>query len=131
MIDSYAWIEQFTASINACKVKEVLEKAEELYTPDIVLAEVARKYIRDKVADDITKTRLQQIGDNSQIIYLSSELAFESAKCYVELAQYARKNKHNTPSLSDAIILATARALNAKILTGDQHFQSLPETVWI
>ncbi len=131
MIDSYAWIEQFTGSTNASKVKDTLENAEELYTPDVVLAEVARKYIRDNVADNITKTRLQQIGDNSKIVYLSPKLAFESAKCYSELAEHARKNKNNKPSLADAIVLATARALNAKVLTGDQHFKSLPETVWI
>jgi len=34
-------------------------------------------------------------------------------------------------SLFDAIILATARTLNAKIITGDEHFRDLDETLWI
>jgi predicted nucleic acid-binding protein len=131
VIDSYAWIEQFTASVGASRVKKVLEDADVLYTPGIVLAEVARKYLRDGVADSTVKIRLEQIADNSLIVNLNPDLAFRSAKCYPELAENARKNKLNTPSLADAIILATARAFNAKILTRDRHFKPLPETVLI
>jgi predicted nucleic acid-binding protein len=131
VIDSYAWIEQFTGSSNGSKVKEVLESADELYTPDIVLAEIARKYIREGVEDKMVNTRLEQITANSNITYLDSKLALESAKCYLELANNARKNKLNAPSLFDAIILATGRLLKAKVLTGDEHFKFLPETIWI
>jgi len=131
VIDSYAWIELFKGSINGNKVKEVLESADELYTPDTVLAEVARKYVREDTAKDVVNARLEQIGANSSIVCLDSKLAYESAKCYLELSDNARKNKFNTPSLFDAIVLATARVLNAKVLTGDQHFKSLPETIWI
>jgi predicted nucleic acid-binding protein len=131
VIDSYAWIELFTGSANAKKVSEILANADELYTPDIIFAEVARKYTRDSVDDDIIHTRLQQISDNSKIVFLEPKLAFESAKCYPEMERSARKNKINTPSLVDAIVLATARMFKAKVLTGDQHFKSLPETIWI
>jgi predicted nucleic acid-binding protein len=131
VIDSYAWIEHFAGSTNANTVKEILENADELYTPDVVLAEIARKYIRDNVDNDIIKKRLQQIADNSKIVYLDPKLAFESANCYREIESSARKNKCNTPSLADAIVLATARMLHAKVLTGDTHFKNLPETIWI
>jgi predicted nucleic acid-binding protein len=131
VIDSYAWIEQFTGSANGKKVKEILENADELYTPDLVLAEVARKYIRSNVDDNTINKRLQQIANNSKIVSLDPKLAFESAKCYREIEESARKNKFNTPSLADAIVLASARMLNAKVLTGDQHFKNLPDTVWI
>lgn len=131
VIDSYAWIELFKGSINGNKVKEVLASADELYTSDTVLAEIARKYLREGTERDIIDTRLEQIGANSNIVCLDSKLSYESAKCYLELSDGARKNKFNTPSLFDAIVLATARVLNAKVLTGDQHFKSLPETIWI
>jgi predicted nucleic acid-binding protein len=131
VIDSYAWIEQFAGSANAKKVSEILANADELYTPDIVLAEIARKYIRDGIDDDTIHNRLRQISDNSKIVNLEPKLAFESAKCYSEIEKSARKNKFNTPSLADAIVLATARMLKSKVLTGDQHFKSLPETIWI
>ena len=131
VIDSYAWIELFKGSINGNKAKAVLDSADELYTPDTVLAEIARKYIREGTEKNIVNTRLEQISANSNIVCLDSKLAYESAKCYLELAENARKTKLNTPSLFDAIVLATARVLNAKILTGDQHFKSLPETLWV
>jgi predicted nucleic acid-binding protein len=131
VIDSYAWIEQFTGNANSSKIIEIFINADELYTPDIVLAEVARKYIRDRIADNIIKIRLQQIEENSKIVNLSPKLAFEAAKCYAELLNNARQNKLNTPNLSDAIILATARILGAKVLTGDQHFKPFSETLWI
>jgi predicted nucleic acid-binding protein len=131
VIDSYAWIEQFAGSTEAKKVSEILANADELYTPDIVLAEIARKYTRQGIDDDTIQNRLQQISDNSKIVYIEPKLSFESAKCYLELEKSARKNKSNTPSLADAIVLATARMLKAKVLTGDTHFKSLPETIWI
>jgi len=131
VIDSYAWIELFTGSADGNKVKEVLAYADELYTPDIVLAEVARKFFRDGFDDNFINKSLEQITATATIIYIDPKLAMDSAICYQELKKNAQKNKLNTPSLFDAILLATSRLLNAKLLTGDAHFQSLPETIWI
>ncbi len=131
VIDSYAWIELFKGSIAGNKVKEIMENAEALYTPDIVLAEVARKYFREGTEEKIITARLELICANSNIINLDSVLACESAKCYRDLSEQAQKMRLNTPSLFDAIILAAARIFNGKILTGDQHFKSLHETVWL
>ncbi|MGC8998784.1 MAG: PIN domain-containing protein [Candidatus Bathyarchaeia archaeon] len=55
----------------------------------------------------------------------------ESAKCYMELSQKAKKEKLKIPSLFDAIILATAKTLNAKLIIGDEHFKGLSQTLWI
>jgi predicted nucleic acid-binding protein len=131
VIDSYAWIELFIGSAKGHKVKEILESADEVYTPDTVLAEIARKYIREGIEDKIVNARLEQIVGASNITYLDAKLALESAKCYMELADNARKTKLSTPSLFDAIVLATGRSLNSKIVTGDEHFKLLSETVWI
>jgi predicted nucleic acid-binding protein len=131
VIDSYAWIEQFSGTANAVKLREIFLTADELYTPDVVVAEVARKYVRDKIDDNIVKVRLQQIGENSKVVYLSSKLAFDSAKCYSELLEHSKKNRLNTPSLTDAIILATARMFGAKVLSGDQHFKPFGEAIWV
>jgi predicted nucleic acid-binding protein len=131
VIDSYAWIELFAGTARGGKVKETLENADALYTVDIVLAEIARKYIREGVDDKTVNTRLEQISANSNIISLYPKLAVKAAKCYLEIAEQARKNKLNTPSLTDAIILASTRELNAKILTGDLHFKVMPDVLWI
>ena len=47
VIDTYAWIEFLVGSEKGKKVKELLENAEAVYTPSIVLAETARKFLRE------------------------------------------------------------------------------------
>ena len=131
VVDSYAWIEHFIGSEKGGKVDEVLQNSDEIYTPDVVLAEIARKYAREGVEDRIIHNRLQQIEDASNIVGLDAELALEAAKCYLTMEADAKKRKLTLPSLFDAVVLATGRSLDAKILTGDQHFKGLAETLWL
>lgn len=131
VVDSYAWIEHFIGSEKGARTDEVFQSADEIYTPDVVLAEIARKYAREGVEDDIIQSRLQQVEETSNIVGLDAETALVSAKCYLEMQVNARKLKLKPPGLFDAIILAIGRSLNAKILTGDQHFENLPETLWL
>jgi predicted nucleic acid-binding protein len=131
VIDAYAWIEFFTGSEEGCRVKEMLESADEVYTPNTVLAEIARKYIREGADGKTVEARLEIISAVSNISYIDAELALEAARCYLELAAKARETKLNLPSLFDAIVLATGRTLKSKIVTGDEHFKNLPETVWV
>jgi predicted nucleic acid-binding protein len=131
VIDTYAWIEIFIGSKGGEKAKEILQKSEEIYTPDIVIAEIARKYLRDGIEEKAILERLVIIEEISEIIPINKNIAFESAKCYFEIARRAEEKGLKPPSLFDAIILATARTLNAKIITGDEHFRDLDETLWI
>ena len=131
VIDAYAWIEHFIGSAKGQKVKEIIESADEVFTPGTVLAEIARKYMREGVDEEIVDSRLQEITGASNIVPVDTNLALESARCFLELSAKAHKSKQKNPSLFDAIVLATGRLLESKILTGDEHFKSLPETVWI
>jgi len=131
VIDTYAWIEHYLGSEKGRKVDEILESADEVYTPDTVLAEIARKYIREGVEDKIVNARLEEIVEASNIICLDAKLAATAAKCCLEMETNARKSKLRLPSLFDAIVLAVGRSLKSKIMTGDQHFKDLPEAVWI
>ncbi len=131
VIDSYAWIELFIGSAKGTKIKELLEEAEEIYTPGTVLAEIARKYVRDGIDEKTVDERLQLICSSSNITPIDAETAIESARCYLELAKVAKRSKLNAPSLFDAIVLGTSRLLKSKVLTGDEHFRNLPETIWI
>ncbi len=130
VIDTYAWIELFVGSRAGNKVKRILSEASELYTSSIVLAEIARKYLREGVDEEV-KRRLKVIWDLSIVIDIDPTVAVEAGKCYLELKDLARKMNISPPSLADAVILAVARLLDAKILTGDLHFKDLPETIWI
>ena len=131
VIDSYTWIEHFLGSEKGRKIDNILESADEVYTPDTVLAEVARKYVREGVDLMIINTRLAQIVGASTIICLDAKLAIDTAQCYLEIEAKARKSKLTLPSLLDAVVLAISRSLDSKVLTGDQHFRELPDTIWI
>lgn len=131
VVDTYAWIELFIGSEKGVRVKDFLSKALHVYTPDIVLAEIARKYYREGVKEEIILKRLLAISEISIIVIINEEVAIEAAKSYLELREVARKRKLRSPSLFDAIVLAIARKLKAKVITGDEHFRSLPETIWI
>jgi predicted nucleic acid-binding protein len=131
VIDAYAWIEHFIGSAKGCRVNEILEDADEVYTPDTVLAEIARKYIREGVDPKIVDQRLNEIVEASTIICIDAKLAANAAKSCLEMEANAKKLKLNRPSLLDAIVLSIGRSLKSKILTGDQHFKNLPETIWI
>lgn len=131
VVDAYAWIELFIGSERGKRAKEILEQADEVYTPDTVMAEVARKYCREGAEERTTQARLEVIAGASDIVLIDIKLALEAAKCYTRLAREAKRRRLATPSLFDAIPLAAARLLKAKILTGDEHFRNLPETIWM
>ncbi len=131
VVDAYAWVELFIGTEKGLEVKKILERAEELYTPGTVLAEIARKYLREGASSKTVKARLQTIYSASDVADLDLETASEAAKCYPELAAQAKNLKLNSPSLFDAVVLGTGRILKSRIVTGDEHFRNLPETIWI
>ena len=93
VIDTYAWIEIFIGSKSGEKAKETLQKAEETYTPDVVIAEIARKYLREGMTEQTIRERLTTIEETSEIIPIDKNIAFESAKCYLELMEKAKTRK--------------------------------------
>ncbi len=132
LIDTYAWVEFFIGSEKGEIVKKYLLSENEIYTPSVVLAEIARKYFRENISEKTVRKRIELITKISTIVDIDEELAVESGKAYLELIKHAKKQGlKQKPSLIDAIILATARKLKAKIITGDKHFKELEETIWI
>jgi predicted nucleic acid-binding protein len=131
VIDTYAWIEIFIGSKEGEGAKEILQSAEEIYTPDVVIAEVARKYFREGVSEEVILERLTVMEETSEVISIDKNIAVESAKCYLELVEKAKMRRLKPPSLFDAIMLATAKSLGAKLITGDEHFKEIDETIWI
>lgn len=130
ILDSYAWIEYFLGSEAGKVVKQYLG-SEEVATPSIVLAEIARKYIREQMEEKDVLRRLLFISANSGIMEIDAKLSLAAAKAYMELLKKAKIEGLAKPSLADGIILAVGRALTAKILTGDEHFKGLKEVIQI
>ncbi len=128
--DSYAWIEYFLGSDSGKILKDHMD-SEELVTPSIVLAEVARKYLREGIGEEDVVKRLSFIVASSTVKEIDPELSMAAAKAYLELSEKAKAKGLRKPSLTDGIVLASGRTLKAKIVTGDEHFKGLDEVVYI
>ena len=123
VIDAYAWIEYLDGTYAGRKLTEMLENSDSVYTCAVTLAEVVSKVARKgkdaKIAYDV-------LLSNSQIVCVDEELSQQAGLLHFEM----RKTSKDF-GLADAYVLATARRLKAKILTGDAHFKSLKEAIMI
>jgi predicted nucleic acid-binding protein len=131
VVDSWAWVEILKLSRAGRAAKEQIVGADEAFTPGSVLAELARKYLREGVDPALLKTWLQGISEATEVYGIDSGLAFKSAEASAELVAKARKENLSRPGLGDALVLATARAAQGQVLTGDLHFRGLRETLWL
>ncbi|HYB75404.1 MAG TPA: PIN domain-containing protein [Nitrososphaerales archaeon] len=129
--DAYAWIELFSGTRNGEFAKARMEEAETVITPDSVLAEIARKYLREGMKEETTRQRLSTILEASEPAFIDDDIAIEAGKAYLQLEKRAKASGLEKPSLFDALVLAVARRHDGKVLTGDTHFEGLPETIWI
>jgi len=107
----------------------MIEDADEARTPDIVLAEVARKYLREGIHEAEVRSRLNSMQSATIITGIDIDVGIQSARAFVELEGKATSEKLRRPSLFDAIVLATARAYQAKAVTGDEHLLGLPDVI--
>jgi predicted nucleic acid-binding protein len=130
-MDSYAWIELFLGSEKGKKVIEIVSSADEVITPDLVLAEIGRKYIREGANEKEVKNRLKFIEENSIVVCLDADISIEGGKAYLELLEKSKKESKNKPALTDSILLALARKYSAKILSGDKVFEGMKEVILI
>ena len=124
VIDAYAWIEYLIGSDTGAKVYAILEKENiETYTCAVTVAEVISKIAREgkdvKVAYDV-------LLSNSKVINADEELSKDAGLVHAEV----RKTEKDF-GLADAYVLATARKLKSKVLTGDPHFKNMKEAVLI
>lgn len=131
IIDSYAWIEFLTGGPQGPEVRRHFESEDLLITPDLVLAEVARKFARDGQSEALVQGHLRVITALSDIAAVTLEVALGTASADADLCSHARRRRLNSPSFADAVILACARSLDGRVLTADAHFRDLPSVEWI
>ena len=124
VIDAYAWIEYLIGSKAGEKVKSILEKeTNDIYTCAVTVAEVISKTAPEGREFE---TIYDILLSNSQIVNIDEEISKEAGVLHCEM----RKTKRDF-GLADVYVLAVARTVNAKILTGDPHFRSVKEAVLI
>jgi predicted nucleic acid-binding protein len=122
VFDTYAWIEYFSGSDQGLVVKEHLEKAE-IITPLIVLLELS--YKADKEGWDMKKF-LNFIKLKSEIVGINENFVLKFGRIYNDT-----RKKIKDFGIADAIILTSALEENAKVLTGDSHFEKFDRTIFL
>jgi predicted nucleic acid-binding protein len=128
-VDSYAWVELFLGGQKGQRVRRIIAEADEVRTPDVVLAELSRKYLREKAEVSTVRSRLETITSASLVTPVGVDVAVKAGEAFLELVDRAAKQRRRAPSLFDAIVLATARVHDSQVLTGDEHFEGLSETI--
>ena len=123
IIDSYAWIEYLNGSSIGEKVMKILKSGDEIYSLNLIIAEVISII---KIKNSNVDIAYQAITLNSKIAEISSEIAKEAGLFHAET-----KKKIKNFGLVDSLIYIVARKLNAKILTGDEHFRGFKEAIII
>ncbi|MHA1616584.1 MAG: PIN domain-containing protein [Candidatus Njordarchaeales archaeon] len=132
IMNSWAWIEYFLGSEYGKVVRKYLSSNQYIVTPNIVLLEIASKYTREGFSKEEILKRLMFIVKKSDIAEFDYKIAAEAAKCMIELRTHSKKlGTKKKPGIADGLILAIARKIGGKILTGDDHFKGLPETIFI
>lgn len=129
VIDAYAWVEYFRASKHGEIARKYIE-GEGSATPTIVVSEVSRYLQREvEVGNETQEGRLKRLEFMravSQIVDLNFEIAMRAGEVDV-----AMKSRIKGWGLADSIILCTARIVGGHVVTGDEHFKGLEETIFI
>lgn len=112
VFDSYAWLEYFSGSEKGKIVNQIIESQEEIFTPAVCLAEIKRKYLKEK--KDF-KERINFILTRSKIIKTDLNISLNSAEIAEKYKLY----------LIDAVVYCSALSVNSQLLTGDLHFKEL------
>ncbi|MDH5794461.1 MAG: type II toxin-antitoxin system VapC family toxin [Candidatus Bathyarchaeota archaeon] len=115
LIDSYGWIEYFGEGPLADSYAAFIEKADEKgnVTPTIVIYEVYRKIKGIKGEEKALEAYAQML--RTKIIDLTSSLCLEAADISMNL----------NLGMADSIVVATAKAYDAQIVTSDEHMRKI------
>lgn len=117
VVDSYAWVEYAEGSTEGRTAKEYIDGPAELVTPSIVVAELADRAARTDRHPAWTETLRPFIHRQSTVRALDTELADRAGTLTWEM-----RDASPEAGLADAIVLATAREYDARVLTGDPDF---------
>ena len=124
VIDAYAWVEYLDGTEKGVAVRKIIEDHEnDVYTCAVTIAELVSKFSRKNTDINIA---LNAIRTLSKIINIDAELSESAGKLHAEVRKRVKDF-----GLSDAYLLAAARKLQARILTGDAHFKNLKEAMMI
>lgn len=121
LVDSSAWLEYFMGTEVGEKIRDIVEDNEILYTSPVIIAEILSKSIR---TDGYSrgKERAGFILERCVVVPLEEEIALLAGRIHGE-----KKKEDKGFGMMDALILATAKYREIKVLTKDRHFENLDE----
>ena len=120
LVDSWAWIEYWSGGPHADQAGLHIEGEEEAIVSTINLAEIYH-WVLLHYDEKMAEEKVSTVRKRCFIIPVEEEIVIEAAKI-----------KHKTKkALADSIILATAKQVKAKILTGDADFKGLKDIIYI
>jgi len=122
VIDTFAWIEYFAGTEQGEKARPFIESGKAI-TPSVVVAEFTDKYVREGINPN---DRLRFIRNRTTIAPLDDEIAETAGRISAE-----RRRSVKRWGFVDSCVLATARAKGVKVVTSDDHFNGLEETIRI
>ena len=124
VIDAYAWIEYLNGTEKGKKAAEIIEDDKnQVLTSSATVAEVVSKALRE---DKEINIALNHINNFSIVVGVTNELGVLAGQIHFET-----KKKNKDFGMLDAFVAATAKSVNAKILTGDPHFKNFKDAIMI
>ncbi|KUH31423.1 twitching motility protein PilT [Thermococcus celericrescens] len=118
--DTSALVELIRGSETGRAVEEILEDADIVLIPTLVLAEL-RSFLE---RNNIDPTIAAKVAESGLVVSLEADIAINAGALH---AKIKRENKN--VSLADCIIAETARKYDAVVLTTDHHFKLLGNAI--
>ncbi len=119
IVDSFGWIEYLIDGPKAQDYEKYLLKPSKIITPTTILYEVYKKVRQERKESDALIIYALMI--KTKIVDLTAEIARTAAELSL---------KYSLP-MADAVIYATAKNENCKLVTSDPHFKNLPGVTFI
>lgn len=113
VVDSSGWLEYFADSNNADAFAAAIENTDELVVPSISVFEVFKRILQQQGEDAALQAIAVMVQGN--VVDLDASLALSAAK--LSLGKKL--------PMADSIILATAQAHGAELLTQDTDFEGI------
>lgn len=121
LIDSWTWVEYFRG--RNPRVRDYIEnESHDIVTSSISLTEITRFLAHHDQQKETIQEVVDEIRTRGIIIPVSEEIAITAGTL---------QEKDFTGGIADRIILATARLGNHKIITGDAHFRTVRNVIFL
>jgi predicted nucleic acid-binding protein len=124
VLDSYAFMEYVNGTSMGQIVREAL-KGGTCVTPSIVLAELSDKFHRSGRAIE-WEPLLKFISTKTRVITLDAKLASKSGSQKAALRQRVKDI-----GLADAIVYQTAIDAGGILVSGDEHFETFEDVIYL